>query len=71
VPFRRRAERVEHLTRRGGDYIERLATATGRAGVLAREVKGADLRHNLGRLTPDLEGFRARYEGALQRLQGG
>lgn len=35
---------------------------------LAREVKVADLRHNLGRLTPELESLRPQYEKALAAL---
>jgi hypothetical protein len=50
-------------------YVERLATAPGRTGELAREVKRADLQHNLGRLTLDLERLRPRYEQALARLE--
>ena len=49
-------------------YIERIATAPGHAGELAREVKRADLQHNLGRLTSALEGLRPRYERALERV---
>lgn len=51
-----------------GDFIERIATCPGRAGELAREVKVADVRDNLGRLTPQLERLRERYEEALKRL---
>lgn len=49
-------------------YIERIAAAQGNPGELAREVKRADLQHNLGRLTPELERLRARYVGALELL---
>ena len=49
-------------------YIERIAAAEGKPGELAREVKRADLRHNLGRLTAELDGLRPRYERALERL---
>jgi (p)ppGpp synthase/HD superfamily hydrolase len=49
-------------------FIERVATFPGRPGELAREVKVADVRDNLGRLTPELERLRARYEAALRRL---
>jgi len=49
-------------------YIERIAAAQGNPGELAREVKRADLQHNLGRLTPELERLRLRYVGALERL---
>ena len=41
-------------------YIERIAAAEGKPGELAREVKRADLRHNLGRLTAELDGLRPR-----------
>lgn len=63
---------VRLLTRPRGtvylDYIRGLAGAPGAAGVLARVVKRADLADNLGRLTPRLEGLRARYERALPLL---
>jgi (p)ppGpp synthase/HD superfamily hydrolase len=49
-------------------YVEKVRTASGKAGELAREVKRADLQHNLGRLTPELERLRARYVGALELL---
>lgn len=49
-------------------YIERLASATGRKGELAREVKRADLQHNLGRIGPAQESLRPRYEKALDTL---
>jgi (p)ppGpp synthase/HD superfamily hydrolase len=49
-------------------YVERIATAEGTPGELARTVKRADLEHNLGRLTPALETLRARYEWAPERL---
>lgn len=50
-------------------YIDRIAVAEGKPGELAREVKRADLQHNLGRLTPELELLRPRYERALERLR--
>lgn len=50
------------------EYIEGVATTAGVPGELARQVKRADLEDNLGRLTPKLEGKRARYEKALERL---
>jgi hypothetical protein len=37
-------------------------------GELAREVKRADLQHNLGPLTPELESLRLRYLRALELL---
>lgn len=49
-------------------YVERVATWPGLVGNLARCVKRADLEHNLGRLTPELERLRKRYEAALKRL---
>lgn len=59
---------VELLTRPEGMpyavYVDRIRSASGRAGELAREVKRADLAHNLGRLTPELESLRGRYENA-------
>lgn len=51
------------------EFIERIATAEGLAGELAREVKVADIRHNLGRLTPELAGLEKRYARALSRLE--
>jgi (p)ppGpp synthase/HD superfamily hydrolase len=63
---------VELLTRCETDtyeqFIERVATAAGTAGEIARAVKLADVRHNYGRLTPALERLRGRYEAALERL---
>lgn len=50
------------------EFIEAIAVAPGEAGEIAREVKRADIGHNLGRLTPALAGMRARYERALARL---
>lgn len=50
------------------DHIEVLRSGTGLEFDLAREVKVADLRHNMGRLTPELESLRPRYEKALATL---
>lgn len=50
------------------DYIAFIATSRQRGADLAREVKLADVRDNLGRLTPELEQLRARYEKALTIL---
>lgn len=65
---------VDLLTRPKGlayaAYIEQIRNAPGAAGDLAREVKIADLRHNHGRLTPELERLRPRYERALAELAG-
>ena len=71
------AEAVDLLTRRDGEqypaFIERIATAPGESGRLARIVKEADVHDNLGRMTgalrrerPDLE---ERYRDALERLE--
>jgi tRNA nucleotidyltransferase (CCA-adding enzyme) len=71
-------EAVKLLTRPKGDgmsydaYIEKIATAPGPAGELAREVKAADLNHNLGRMS-NLDAktqarLRPRYEAAIARL---
>lgn len=53
-------------------YIERLKNEPGKAGELAREVKRADLQHNLGRMTPDIiaakPNLKPRYEAALKEL---
>ena len=55
-----------------GEYIDRLANAPGKAGELAREVKRADLQHNLGRMTPeivrDAPQLQERYGKALRTL---
>jgi (p)ppGpp synthase/HD superfamily hydrolase len=62
------------LTRQGGvsykDYIERINAYEGRAGVLAREVKKADLLDNLsaGRAASLEPSLRKRYLKALRRL---
>jgi hypothetical protein len=50
------------------EYIERIATAEGEAGTLARTVKWADLHDNLGRARPELDHLRERYEQAVKRL---
>jgi tRNA nucleotidyltransferase (CCA-adding enzyme) len=54
------------------DYIDRIANKTGKAGELAREVKRADLQHNLGRLgnldAKTQARLRPKYEDALRRL---
>jgi hypothetical protein len=49
-------------------YIDRITTEPGRPGELAREVKRADTRHNLGLLTPELERLRPRDERTIERL---
>ena len=53
-------------------YIERLKNEPGKAGELAREVKRADLAHNLGRMTPEIiaakPNLKPRYEAALKTL---
>ncbi len=53
-------------------YVEHLKNAPGKAGELAREVKRADLQHNLGRMTPEIEAakpnLKPRYEAALEKL---
>lgn len=55
-----------------GWYVKSIATMSGPGGVLAREVKVADLRDNLGRWVPELgEDLRKRYERALARLTEG
>ena len=51
------------------EYIERVATVEGEAGQLARVVKLADLRDNLGRARPEMEDLRKRYEKAIERLE--
>jgi (p)ppGpp synthase/HD superfamily hydrolase len=51
------------------EYIERIVTAEGEAGHLARIVKMADLQNNLSRLTPEHEDRRERYENAIRRLE--
>lgn len=64
---------VVHLTRDDAEpyaeYIQRLCAAPGMPGIYAREVKRADLADNLGRLTPELEHLRERYELAMARLK--
>ena len=70
------AEAVELLSRpEGMDYaafIERLVRAEGPAAEIAREVKRADIRDNLGRFTDELRAERPdlieRYEAALRTL---
>lgn len=49
-------------------YIKRIKTAPGPEGEMARETKLSDLRHNHGRLIPELEHLRARYERAMAQL---
>jgi hypothetical protein len=64
---------VVHLTKKKGEsyeaFIVRIAGAEGVAGGLAREVKVADLEHNLGRMTAKTEYLRPKYEAALDRLR--
>jgi (p)ppGpp synthase/HD superfamily hydrolase len=65
---------IGHITRRDGEtyseFIERIATATGESGSIAREVKIADLRHNLSRMIPELAHLEARYRAAIKVLAG-
>jgi hypothetical protein len=49
-------------------YIERVASADGRSGELARVVKCADLRDNRERSRPEMADLKERYEKALARL---
>ena len=53
-------------------YIQRIKDAKGREGELAREVKRADLQHNVGRIgddaAPELQSLKPRYEKALKDL---
>lgn len=50
------------------EFIMLIVEAGGEAGELAREIKIADIRHNLGRLTPELRGLEERYLWALEVL---
>jgi hypothetical protein len=67
---------VEIVTRKDGEsypsFIERVATARGAEGDLARAVKIADTNHNLsrvGQLPPgEREVLASRYRQALERL---
>lgn len=53
-------------------FIEKVATADGAAGEVARKVKTADIEHNMGRFTPEIEArLGPRYEAALVRLHEG
>ena len=53
-------------------YIKRIKDAPGKAGELAREVKRADLQHNLGRMTQQIAAenpeLASRYNAALKTL---
>lgn len=68
---------LDLLTRRPGEvymaqFIERIATAPGRAGEIAREVKRADLRDNLAgvaNLPEEKRSIERRYRRALARLE--
>jgi (p)ppGpp synthase/HD superfamily hydrolase len=55
------------------EFIERIALAEGEAGRLARLVKKADVRDNLGRMTPEIRSKEPdrelRYKKALARLE--
>ena len=69
------AEAVDLLSRRPGmtyeNFIERLVDADGKPGEVAREVKIADLRDNLGRMTPQQRQAWPKavtYEAALRTL---
>lgn len=65
---------LDLLTRTGqsyGAYIMRLCEAKGEAAAIAREVKRADLRDNLGRIAVtdyELADLRERYSRALEVL---
>jgi hypothetical protein len=54
-------------------FVERIASADGEAGRLARLVKKADTRDNLRRMTPELRSrepdLEPRYKKALARLE--
>lgn len=50
------------------EYIIKIANAEGEAGEIAREVKTADIYHNLGRMIPSLKGLEKRYNWALEQL---
>jgi (p)ppGpp synthase/HD superfamily hydrolase len=54
-------------------YVERIARAGGEPGRIAREVKKADLRDNLDRMTDELRRHRSdlepKYQRALDRLE--
>lgn len=82
------ARALSWLTRRKGveyaDYIEEIATLDGVAGGIAREVKLADLRDNLGRIPSEPKGtlgtdwvnwdrdwktLKRRYEKAIATLE--
>jgi (p)ppGpp synthase/HD superfamily hydrolase len=70
------AEAVDLLTRRDDeeypDFIERIVTARGESGRLARIVKEADVQDNLGRMTDavtEREKLESRYRRALERLE--
>jgi len=67
--------RIEHPQKeRYFDFVERTAEAPGEAGRIARKVKVADLKVNLGprlRSLPGGEGIRhKRYLPALERIRG-
>jgi hypothetical protein len=49
-------------------FIERIATAEGRAGRIAQAVKVADVRDNLSRSIPKHPDLAHRYQQALARL---
>jgi (p)ppGpp synthase/HD superfamily hydrolase len=67
---------VEIVTRRKGEsypsFIERIASARGAEGRLARAVKIADAKHNLSRVerlpAPERTVLAARYRQALEEL---
>ena len=67
---------IGHLTRDDSvtyaQYVKNLKDAPGKAGELAREVKHADLSHNLGRMTPEIVAskphLQERYRKALKTL---
>jgi hypothetical protein len=67
-------EAIGLLTRREGEsydrFIDRVRSAGGRAGHLAREVKVADVTDNLGRMPAGAEWdrLRTRYRAALETL---
>jgi (p)ppGpp synthase/HD superfamily hydrolase len=63
---------LDLLTRTAGDtyaeYVDRIATAGGMAGVAARAVKEADLVHNLSRCLKAQDSMARRYRIALRKI---
>jgi (p)ppGpp synthase/HD superfamily hydrolase len=56
------------VTRKKGETYREFINQIADCGGIAKEIKIADIRDNLGRLTPELRGLEKRYFWALEAL---